>query len=194
MSAHSRRGRGSCDGNETMRLVLVHLGSSRQHSASTSACVQQLTHPQHGGLPALDHVTQRSFPAEHGIFIGQLQPPVGEFLAVQNVECLKDPRQYGNARQAVLIETCRGPFASFRRTRHWTCLPATGGRLHHAIPTAHAFSEMLGLRQVPGVFGRLCGKDRPAVPRRRQLRVGSGLPRSLSRESPYMEYLTSNSE
>ena len=50
-----------------------------------AARIQNLPHAQHRGQTTFDHVGERSLPFKHRIFIRQLNPSVGELLAIEDV-------------------------------------------------------------------------------------------------------------
>ena len=96
-----------------MGVVLEKMRDMRKHLLSTPPRIEKLSHPQHGGHPAFDHVGEWRFSTEHWIRIWQLNPTITQFLAVKNVECLKDACEQGDPRQAVLIKHSRTRFFQF---------------------------------------------------------------------------------
>src|SRR4030095_14341488 len=87
-----------------MCVIARNIRDAGQHLAPAAARVEKLSDAQHGWLAAFGHVKQRWVTLQNLGVIRQLHPTVCELLAVENIQCLKDPSQNGNPREPVLVE------------------------------------------------------------------------------------------
>src|SRR6266550_1163229 len=91
-------------GDQSMSVVLEKTRNMRKHLPSTPTGVEKLSHSQHGGHPAFDHVGERRLSAKHWIRIWQVNPTISEFLSIENIQRLEDTREKGDSRQSILIQ------------------------------------------------------------------------------------------
>ena len=73
-----------------MCVVLEKTRNSRKHLPSTPTRIEKLSHSQHGRHPASDHVGERSLSTKHWVRIRQVNPTVGQFLPVEDIQRFKD--------------------------------------------------------------------------------------------------------
>src|SRR6267378_2020495 len=74
-----------CRGDQSMSVVLEKTRNMRKHLPSSPTGVEKLSHSQHGGHPAFDHVGDRRLSTKHWIRIWQVNPTISQFLSVENV-------------------------------------------------------------------------------------------------------------
>src|ERR1039458_7017153 len=66
--------------NQSMSVILKNTRNSWKHLPPTPARIEELSHSQHGGHPASDHIGEWRVSLKHGVGIGQLNPAIGKPL------------------------------------------------------------------------------------------------------------------
>src|ERR1700730_2028854 len=96
-----------------MTVILKKTRHMRKHLPSAPTRVEKLSHSQHRRDAPSDHVCERGHSAKHWVRIWQGDPTIRQFLAVENIECLKYACKQGNPRQSVLIKYPPARFLQF---------------------------------------------------------------------------------
>ena len=157
----------------------------------TAARIQELPHPQHRRQPTFDHVGKRGLPFKHRIVVRQLNPLIGELLAVEDVQGLENPCQQRNPRQPILVECATRFFLPFIKSAIRDASQQLPRVFIAQLPKLSNFQERLYRRRAQSlqhVFPRKIGWSFPGNARR-QLMDGCQWASSL--RSPYMEHYTS---
>jgi len=66
--------------NQSMSVILKNTRNSWKHLPPTAARIEELSHSQHGGHAAFDHIGECCVSLKHRVGIGQLSPAVGKPL------------------------------------------------------------------------------------------------------------------
>ena len=79
--------------NKTVSGSLTDVRGRSRHLQATPACIEPLPDTENGGEAAFEHVGKRAFSGEHGVGVSELDPGIGEFAAVKNVQALEDSQE-----------------------------------------------------------------------------------------------------